>query len=277
MLRTILLSVLVVVVAGAAFVLASSWRWSSEIDGDIAELIAATSRESVVVSADRLGGLPAAVQRYLAWSGVVGTTIPSVVRIRQTGRIRGAATSSWMALEADEVYSTRPPAFVWRAFFPKRSLPLVFGRDEYLDGKGSIVMKGLGVYPLAELSSDDLGPAGLMRYLNEMMWFPAAFLGDNVGWTAVDDNSAQVTLTDRGMSATATVVFDDDGRPVNFTALRFNTDTRRLERWETPMSAYGRFAGLNLPTKGAAVWKLADGDFTYVELDITDVSYDSAQ
>jgi hypothetical protein len=179
-----------------------------------------------------------------------------------------------MNLEATEYYSTQPPAFVWKASFPTRNFSLVLGRDEYLDGKGSILMKLLAVYPVADESGEVLGEAGLMRYLNEMAWFPAAFLGGNVTWRAIDDRSAEVSLSDRGITARATLFFDTGGRLTNFRAERFNTETRLRERWETPISGYGEFAGLRLPSRGAAVWRRSEGDFTYVELEVIDVTYD---
>jgi hypothetical protein len=50
-----------------------------------------------------------------------------------------------------------------------------------------------------------------------------------------------------------------------------------METWETPMVAYAEYAGLRLPSKGSAVWKLAGGDFTYIELEIVEVTYDGGQ
>ena len=179
-----------------------------------------------------------------------------------------------MELEAEEFYSTSPPAFVWRAYFPKESLPIVLGRDEYLDGTGSIVMKMLSVYPVADERGEELGPASLMRYLNEMTWFPAAFLGENVTIEPVDEACFRVTIADRGMTATALMFVDEEGRLTNFRAQRFHTGTRTMETWETPMTKHRTFAGVRLPIAGAAVWKLKNGDFPYIELEVTDVKYD---
>jgi hypothetical protein len=252
----------------------SYWVWNEQIDRDIHRLSAGAARDVVVATEAMLASLPAPVKRYLVYTGVVGRPIPNTVRLTQRGRIRSAANASWMNLEAEQYYSTRPPSFVWKASFPSRSLPIVLGRDEYADGEGSILMKMLSLFAVADEYGDALREAALTRYLNEMMWFPAAFLGSNVVWTPIDDVSATVTMVDRGMRVTATVFFADDGRLVNFRAQRFNTDTRSIEPWETPILAYGEFAGLRLPSKGAAVWKLADGDFIYVELELTDVAYD---
>jgi hypothetical protein len=273
---TIILIAGVVVVAAAVFVAGSYWSFNRAIEADISRLEAAAVFDGPVVTAEGIAGLPEPVRRYLRWSGVVGKPIPSRVRLEQKGQIRSAPNASWMDLEAEEFYSIRPPAFVWRAWFPRRGTPFVLGRDQYLGGEGSILMKMAAVFPVADQSGADLRAAGLMRFLNEMMWFPAAFAGDNVRWRPVDGNSAEVTIVDRGMTAAAVMFFDGDGRPVNFVAQRYNTDTRRAETWETPITDYGVLGGLNLPAKGKAVWKLAGGDFTYIELEITGVAYDDA-
>ncbi len=271
---TIILIAAGVVVAAVAFVSGSYWTFGRAIEADIGRLEAEAVSGGAVVTAGKVATLPEPVQRYLRWSGAVGKPIPSLVRLEQAGRIRSTPDAGWMDLEAEEFYSTNPPSFVWRAWFPKRATPFVFGRDEYLGGEGSILMKMAAVFPVADQSGAELRAAGLMRYLNEMMWFPAAFAGDNVTWRALDEDSAEVTIADRGMMATAVMFFDDAGRPVNFRAQRYNTDTRRIETWETPITEYGVFDGLNLPSQGKAVWKLAGGDFTYIELEITAIAYD---
>jgi hypothetical protein len=264
------------VVAAGVWVSGSYWMFNRAIEADIRRLEDEAATDGQIVTAEMVAALPVPVQRYLKWSGVIGRPIPALVRLEQRGRIRSAPDAAWMDLEAEESYSTDPPAFVWRAWFPRRVAATVFGRDAYLGGEGSILIKMLGVAPVANLAGEELRAAGLMRYLNEMMWFPAAFLGDNVRWMAIDD-TAVATINDRGISVTGTFFFDEQGRPLNFRALRYNTDTKRLETWETPIAEYGVFDGLNLPVKGRGVWKLDGGDFTYIELEITGVTYDEAR
>ena len=269
-----LVSLTLLLLAAVLFIGWSYARFSRAITTDIRRLIATAARNQVVVTPDMVSALPAPARRYFEHSGVVGKPIPRLVRLRQVGRIRANPTDKWMELEAEEFYSTSPPAFVWRAYFPKARLPIVLGRDEYLDGAGSIVMKMLAVYPVANERGQELGPAGLMRYLNEMAWFPAAFLGENVTIEPVDEACFRVTIADRGMTATALLFVDESGRLTNFRAQRFHTGTRTMETWETPMAKHGVLEGLRLPIAGAAVWKLKNGDFPYIELDVTDVKYD---
>ncbi len=275
MVRTVLLVLGAAVVLTAIGVAGAYVVLFHGMAGDIARLRAEAGSVGKLVSEDMLVGLPAPAQRYFRHAGVVGTTIPSIVRLTQKGRIRGSADAAWMELEAEEIYSVSPPAFVWRAWFPRRGLPVVVGRDEYLGGAGSIVMKLLALVPVAEERGEELRAAGLMRFLNEMLWFPAAYLGGTVSIGAVDDRSFTVAIADRGITATGTLVVDEAGRAVTFRARRYNTATRSVEAWETPLAAEGTRAGLRLPTAGSALWKLPGGDFTYIELGIGDIRYDA--
>lgn len=50
-------------------------------------------------------------------------------------------------------------------------------------------------------------------------------------------------------------------------------DVFTLDPWSTPVTDYGVFAGLNLPTSGQAVWNLPSGDLMYVDLAITELNY----
>ncbi len=275
MLKFVLGIVLLVVLAGGGFLWWSAASFTRAIDADVDRLARVARGTGAIVTTDMLAGLPEPVQRHLRWAGVVGTPIPGIVRLKQTGRIRSAPDASWMTFDAEQIYSVDPPAFVWRAWLPGRRLPLVLGRDEYVDGASSILMKAFGLFAVADEHGDALAAAGLMRFLNEIMWFPAAYLGRNVGWRAIDKSSAEVTLSDGQLVAQGTVFFDGEGRLVDFRADRFDTGTGALATWETPITGYATFGGLRLPAHGAGVWKRPTGDFSYIELNVTDVRYEA--
>jgi len=252
----------------------SYWLFMRSISSDIEKLTDGSRATGVAVTEAMLADLPAPAQRYFRYAGVLGQAVPRLVKITQKGRIRGSATDNWMNFEADEMYSTNPPAFVWRASFPAMLAPVALGRDEYLEGHGSILMKMLALVPLADEHGEELAAAGLMRYLNETMWFPAALLGPNVQIAAIDDDSFRATLSDRGLSAEAVFVVDGEGRLVNFRASRYDTSMRVMGTWETPVTGYRSIDGRNLPSRGSAVWKRDAGDLTYIELEVTGITYE---
>ena len=139
-------------------------------------------------------------------------------------------------------------------------------------------VKLLSTFTIVNAVGKEMDEASLMRYFNEMQWFPTSLVSGHVKWDAIDANSACATLTDRGMSVAAVFCFDKEGRITNFIAERGrSTEGGKLVRtkWSTPISAYRMYGnGLRLPSKGEAVWHLDSGPFSYIKVDITDVEYD---
>ncbi len=229
----------------------------------------------VIITEAHLLGLPEPVQRYLRYSQVVGKETIRTVRLKQIGKMRQSAQQSWMNLDAEEYYSVNPPGFLWVGTTRKAGLPLVRARDRYWYGKGNMQIKLGTLFTIANATGEAMNQASMMRYLNEMIWFPTAFLEPNVSFEPVDRTSAKVTLTDLGKQATATMYFDDQGRITDFVAPRYREvgGKYELETWSTPITEYGEYKGLKLPVRGKAVWKLKEGDLEYIDVVITDLEY----
>ncbi len=227
------------------------------------------------VTADMLEGLPEPVQRYMTYTGVVGKAWIHTARLKYAGRFRRGPDQPWMPMTAEQVYTTNPPGFVWKARFKIAGLPLLRGYDTYKAGHGHMFGKLAGIFTIFDIRGEKLDQGTMVRYLNEMTWFPTAFLGENITWQGVDAHSAQVTFTDYGKSVSAHMVFDDEGRPTNFITQRYREikGDFSLDTWSTPFTRYAVHAGLNLPTRGQAVWNLPSGDFPYADLEITEIEY----
>jgi hypothetical protein len=228
-----------------------------------------------LVTADMLQNLPEPVQRYMAYTGVVGTPWIHTVRVRHTGRFRLGRDRPWMPMRAVQTYTTDPPGFLWKARFKMAGLWLLSAQDRYKAGHGHMFGKVAGLLTVFDVRGEKLDQGTRLRYLSEMIWFPTAFLGANITWQGVDDHSAQVTFTDCGESVSARMVFDNTGRPTNLHAERYREidGDFSLDPWSTPMVAYGVRAGLNLPVRGQAVWNLPSGDLSYWDGELTEVEY----
>jgi hypothetical protein len=247
------------------------------IDRDVDELFAAMTDEQppVITEAD-LAEQPEPVGRWLRYSGVVGKPMPRAVRLKQQGEFR-LEGRGWMPFEAEEYYTTNPPGFVW--VVAMRMLPLVSitGRDQYRDGEGSMKMRLSSLIPVVNERGGMLNQGAMLRFLNEIMWFPAAALSPYISWQANDENSAIATMTYGGVTAPATFSFDDEGRLIDMVAERYNDARDGMQIWSTPITGYGEFGGVRIPIGGVGVWKYGSGDFPYVRLCITDVEYDVAE
>ena len=233
------------------------------------------SNQPRLVTSDMLTALPEPAQRYLNYTGVVGQPWINTVRITYSGVFRMAADKPWMPIKAEQFYTTNPPGFHWKARFKMFGLWMVSGSDTYKAGHGHMFGKVAGLYTIFDARGPELAQGTMMRYLNEMTWFPIALLSDYVTWQAVDDHSFDVTFTDCGQSVTARFIIDDQGRLTNFITKRYreNKGSYTLDTWTTPMTEYGERAGLNLPIRGQAVWKLPTGDLPYADFTLSMIEY----
>lgn len=246
-------------------------RISREIDRLLAGVVA--TKTNPVSDAD-LTELPEPVQRWLRYAGVVGTPRPVVVRLKQEGELR-LGDKGWIPFTAEQYYRLDPPGFIWEANATMSPLLTIVGRDSFVDGRGSIDMRLLGVVPVAKQSGPDLDRGALMRYLNEIMFFPAGAISPYITWERIDTSSARATLNDRGLSATATFVFDDQGRLTTMVAERYDGEVGAVRPWSTPISAYGELGGMRVPIAGEAVYARETGDYPYIRIRITALEYNN--
>jgi hypothetical protein len=115
----------------------------------------------------------------------------------------------------------------------------------------------------------------MVRYLQEMSWFPTAFLGSNIRWQAVDDHAADVTLNDSGKQVTGRMYFDDTGRMLSFAAQRYGAFAGKyvINIWTTPMTEYADVNSMHIPIAGLGVWQLPSADFSYIRVRVKELIY----
>jgi hypothetical protein len=75
------------------------------------------ANEQRLIKSDMLENLPEPVQRYMAYTGVVGNPWIDTVRLKQVGRFRQGLDRPWMSVTAEEFYTTNPPTLIWNARF----------------------------------------------------------------------------------------------------------------------------------------------------------------
>jgi hypothetical protein len=219
--------------------------------------------------------LPVSVQRYLRYSGIVGKPRVKTVALKYAGKFRMAKDKPWMSLRVEQFYTTQRPSFLWKAKFTFAGIPFMFGTDIYKSGQSHMHGKLLGLFTVVDGQGEEVNQGTMMRYLQEMTWFPSAYLSDYISWTGIDDHVADVTLHDNGKSVTLRMYFDDEGRLLGCIAPRYGDFNGKymVRTWATPTTEYATFNGINIPAAGLGVWQLPDGDFPYVNVRLSEIVY----
>ena len=264
------LAVVTVTVLVAGLMAYGSWRWQEGSTALLARLEAARVPLAVArYDARELLGLPAPVQRYFRAALTDGQAIVTAVSIRHAGTfIMSATAEQWKPFTSQQRVLTRRPGFVWDArvmMFP--GVP-VHVHDAYIAGAGLLHGAVLGLVTVVDMAdTPELARGELMRFFAEAAWYPTALLpSQGVRWEAVDDSSANATLSDGPL--TLKLLF------------RFNAesliDTVRAEARERVVDGktatapwqgrYWRYAiknGMRVPQEGEVAWLLPEGEKPY--------------
>lgn len=280
MIKLISGSVTTILSLGLLAVLFGRRAFTCMVRNELDSLLGQCSDErQTMVTDEMLEGLPEPVRRYLRYTGVVGKPIVRTAYLTQAGTMRLAVNQPRIPLTARQWYTIKPAGFIWDGTMHLGPLPLARARDRYSGGKGNMLVKAGSLVTVVNATGKEMDQGSMMRYLSEMIWFPSAFVRDNITFEPVDDMSARVTLTDHGRSVTGTLHFDEEGRLTNFVAKRYwmTGGAFELRTWSTPVTEYGHLAGLNLPVRGKAVWNLPDGDLEYIDVSISTLEYNLPQ
>lgn len=241
----------------------------------LALLASAPRTTPAIVTADELAPLPAPVRRWLETSGVVGKPRARTVRVLQRGGMRTSPDAAFMPARATQYFTVDEPGFVWTVDVTMKGLPVV-GRDTFTDGRGHMLIKVGGLITVADGTGEKFDQGTLLRFLGETVWFPSAALSPWLRWEPIDEHSARATMSWKGTTGSATFEFDERGRVKGLFARRY-FDGKTLEDWRIPITAWKALRGVEVPTQGGAVWKLASGDFDYYHWEILDVETNTAE
>jgi hypothetical protein len=226
-----------------------------------------------------IAALPEPTQRYLRAMGTVGRPRDRAFVAHLRGRFRMRPNQRAMRCETWQCNTVEPIARLFHMRIDFAGFVPMVGRDAYVGGHGRMRGTLLHVVTVADGSGDEFDLSELATYLNDaVIMAPSMLLVPAVSFTAVNDASFDVSITDASRTVTARVFIDAAGHPIDFrTSDRFADLPGGLRRaeWSTPLAGWHATAGRALPRTGSAVWKLVEGDLTYLEFVFDDdaVSY----
>lgn len=196
-----------------------------------------------------VAGLPEAAQRFFNFAIRPGTPLLTVAEIGMGGEfsLGSRAQPNYRPMAARQILAA-PQGFLWTLQIPG-AVPLS-GSDSGRWTRFRI----LGLIPIARVGDDaDHARAAYGRYVAEaLLWTPAALLpAPGITWTAVDSDTARVTVAHAGLSQTVELRVDAAGQPADIRFLRWtNANPERKYRLQPFGALPGDFReveGFRLP------------------------------
>lgn len=125
-------------------------------------------------------------------------------------------------------------------------------QDKYLQERGEVKVTFMGLKSVSVASGDPVDQSSLGRYFGELIWFPVGFLGRDIRWEEIDDQSVMATITKGDLSVEATFYFNAQGMITRYETQRYKCDV--LQNFIGAVGEYADYAGLLIPTSMTAIW-----------------------
>jgi hypothetical protein len=225
---------------------------------------------------EMVADLPEPAQQYFGYTIQPGTPLLPVAGIEMTGQFSLGSRDDprYQPMEARQILAA-PEGFLW-SMRTRGGMP-VSGSDSANWTRFRI----FGLIPVGRLGGDPHHTRSAFgRYVAEaVIWAPAALLpGPGVTWTAVDEDTARVTIRHGELQQAVDVTVDQEGRPVEVSFQRWSDANaekeHRLQPFGAVISDFRDVEGYRLPFRvEAGNMYGTDEYFPFFLADITTISF----
>ena len=240
------------------------------------ELISIQNESTELLTEEDISHLPGIVKKYIRYTGSLGKEKPIGFRSVYKGGIRFGPKDKYMPFRSEQYDFMSSTSRLFYIKATKMGLPAV-GLHLYQKAKALFKVKLLGLFTVVDAKGPLLDKGETVTVLND--WFvmaPGALIDPRIQWEVLDEHSVKATFTNQNISISAKVVFDEEGRMINFLSNdRSETDGKEYVNnpWETPISEYVETKGYRLPAKAKMIYKRPEGDFCYGEFELVEMDY----
>ncbi len=264
--------ILVITIIGYAV-----WSFSNNYHSEVSRQLKLDAKQSVqVLVKGDLEHLPQPVRQYVLNSGAVGQPRVRNFKVEFAGMIR-SRDGAWMP------FTSVQHNFIFNAtrlFFMDavmKQLP-VAGYHFFKDGVAFMDIRIVSLFRVQYAAGEVINKAETVTFFNDMCCLaPATLIDPRIAWIDGGDGRVNATFTNRCITITADLFFNENNELVNFVS----DDRPAFQRdgvfqyvpWSTPLSRYDNRLGYHLPRHAEAVYHYSEGDFTYGTFEVVKVSY----
>ncbi len=252
---------------------ASSFKFENKFQKDVSESLTSQIISEATITERDIQNLPVPVQGYLKYVGILGKPKVKNAKAIFKGKMRERG-KNWFGFTSEQYNFFEDPK---RFFFMEakfRGLPIK-GYHRYKNNEASMNIKLFSLFSVVNLKEPELFPTETVTFFNDLCLFaPSALIDENIHWQPIDAFSAKAFFTNKGVTISATLYFNEKGQLVNFVSEdRVDVNTHRKVPFSTPIKKYGIINGYKLPIVADATWHFPEGDFVYGQFYLQNVEY----
>ena len=255
----------------------AQWNFTNIVEREVRTIT--TDKPDIQHQADTvaINNLPKPVAQWLERSGAAQRNIPRVAVAEQKGKLRTSKDGKWMEITAKQWINPYEPGFVWKAWVSAGPGIHLSGMDKYYEGKGRMWIQLLSLISVVDEEGPETDQGSALRFLGEIAWIPGAAVLPFIHWEEIDSTSARANFSYGDVETSGVFHFDEKGDLSGFEALRYfkEGDEFSLKNWiiEAEQGKFLEFDGFRIPSHFKVSWDLQDGRFTWLEMNLTKLTY----
>jgi len=228
---------------------------------------------SVLLTEVDMQGLPTLVQNYLRYSGVLNKPKVYSMRVVFEGEMRDKG-KDWFPFRSEQFNFFDEPT---RLFFMKGKMfgVVVPGYHRYSEATATMDIRLFGLFPIIKQSGAVMNKTETVTLFNDMcLMAPATLIDPRITWKVIDSTSIEATFTNKGITISAILYFNEQGQLTNFIS-NDRTSVSQMQEFpfSTPVSEYQTINGMNTIKRGDAVWHYPEGEFIYGKFLLKEIEY----
>lgn len=266
-----LINVIVLCVSLAGF---GSWNYFNNYNKEVSAVFQQdTFMPTAVLSENDIQQLPEQIKKYIRFVGAVGKPKVSHFKAEFIGEIREDAYSPWMPFTCIQFNFLKEPT---RLFFMKakmKGFPIgVF--HKFRNGKATMDVRLFSLIDIQRLEGAEMNVSETVTFFNDMcVLAPASLIDNRIKWLGAEKNTVKASFTNKEITVTAVLYFDDRGALVNFISQdRYAGNTGKKYAWATPLKNYQQFEGQQIMEIAETIYSYPDGDFIYGNFTLKSIS-----
>lgn len=221
--------------------------------------------------------LPSVVRKYLKRSINKEVKPHQSASLKMNGVIRPDFDSDWKQTDVELHHSLLVPGFVWISVTKEFEFLWTKTINSLFNSKAESISKFLSSITTDEAEGVKLDQNNFSLYILNSVFSPTALMpSQNIHWTSVSKNSAEVVIWYKSISGKAVFYFNQDGdveKVVSEDMFVPNVIESIKENFTLSLANHKEFNGIKIPTYFEYQWNFSDGDVTVSRLNITSVEY----